>query len=142
MSHSFKNHKISDAERLWLQEVYKDEEFDPKIAKVRLRDKLPKGFDPKEIDRRILRDGKYLTIIGVWHTDPKSVILKHIETVILAIKDLIIKSPGIEIITAKQISVSTDLEEPLVEIALWNMNAVGSFFLLPQALLMPKDILK
>ncbi len=128
MGHSFKNHKISDAERLWLQEVYKAKEFDPKIAKVRLRDKLPKGFNPKEIDQRILRDGKNLTTIGVWHADPKSVILKHIETVILAIKDLIIKNPGIEVITAKQVSVSTDLDESLVEIALWNMSGLGRFF--------------
>lgn len=128
MSHSFKNHKISDAERLWLQEVYKVKEFDPKITKVELRDKLPKGFNPKEIDHRILSDGKNLTIIGVWHADPKSVLLKHIETVILAIKDLIIKNPGIEVITAKQVSVSTDLEESLVEIALWNMSGLGRFF--------------
>ncbi len=128
MSHSFKNHKISDAERLWLQEVYKTKEFDPKIAKVKLRDKLPKGFNPKEIDRRLLRDGKNLTIIGVWHADPDSVLLKHIETVILAIRDLIIKKPGIEVITAKQISANTDLEESLVEIALWNMSGLGHFF--------------
>ncbi len=128
MSHSFKNHKISDAEGLWLREVYKAEEFDPKIAKVRLRDKLPKGFNPKEIDQRILRDGKNLTIIGVWYADPTAVILKHIETVILAIKDLIIKNPGVEVITAKQVSASTDLEESLVEIALWNMSGLGRFF--------------
>ena len=128
MSHSFKNHKLSDAEKLWLQEVYKAEEFDPKIAKVKLRDKLPKGFNPKDIDRRLLMDGKNLTIIGVWHADPNSVTPKHIETVILAIKDLIIKNPGIEAIRAKQISASTDLEESLVEIALWNMSGLGRFF--------------
>ena len=128
MSHSFKNHKLSDAERLWLREVYKAEVFDPKIAKVKLRDKLPKGFNLKEIDQRLLRDGKNLTIIGIWHADPNSVTLKHIETVILAIKDLIIKNPGIEVITAKQISANTDLEESLVEIALWNMSGLGRFF--------------
>jgi hypothetical protein len=128
MSHSFKNHKLSDAERLWLREVYKAEVFDPKIAKVKLRDKLPKGFNLKEIDQRLLRDGKNLTIIGIWHADPNSVTLKHIETVILAIKDLIIKNPGIEVITAKQVSANTDLEESLVEIALWNMSGLGRFF--------------
>ncbi len=127
MSHSFKNHKLSDAERLWLQEAYKAEEFDPKIAKVKLRDKLPKGFNPKEIDQRLLRDGKNLTIIGVWHADPNSVMLKHIETGILAIKDLIIKNHGIEVITAKQVSANTDLEESLVEIALRNISDLGRF---------------
>jgi len=55
MSPSFKDHPLTDAERLWLEAAYEDGPlFDPKIAKVRLHDKLPKGFDPKKIDGRFL----------------------------------------------------------------------------------------
>jgi hypothetical protein len=34
MSASFKNHQLADYEKLWLQEIYKSEDFDPRIAKV------------------------------------------------------------------------------------------------------------
>ena len=63
MSHSFKNHKLEDYEKLWLQEILYSEDFDPKVAKVKLREKLPRRFNPKKIDERLLTDGKHLTII-------------------------------------------------------------------------------
>ena len=40
MGYSFKNHSISEADRLWLQEVYKSKEFNPRIAKV---NSVPEG---------------------------------------------------------------------------------------------------
>ncbi|MFC1538329.1 hypothetical protein ACFL6H_02810 [Candidatus Latescibacterota bacterium] len=128
MTYYFKKHKLSEAEKIWLQEVYTTVEFDLKIAKVKLRNKLPKDFDPKKIDKRLLFEGKNLTPIGVWHIDKNSELLKNIETVILAIKDLIIKKPGIENISAKQISIITKIEESKVGIALWDMNYLGHFF--------------
>jgi len=128
MDNSFKDHKFSEAELLWLKEVYERKEFDPRAAKVKLRDKLPKGFNPRKIDHRFLVDGKNLTILGVWRVDPNSTTLKHIESVILAIKDLIIKNPGINTITAKQVSSETNIEESGVEIALRNLGGLGRFF--------------
>lgn len=128
MGNSFKDHKFSEADLLWLKEVYESEEFDPRVARVKLRDKLPKGFDPMKIDHRFLVDGKNLTILGVWYADPESAVLKHIESVILTIKDLIIKNPGIETITAKQVSSETNIEESNVGIALHNLSTLGKFF--------------
>lgn len=128
MGDSFKDHKFSEAELLWIKEVYESKEFDPKVAKVKLRDKLPKGFNPRKIDNRFLLGGKNLTILGVWCADPDSIALKHIESVILAIKDLIIKNPGVETITAKQVSSETNIEESYIEIALHNLSTLGRFF--------------
>lgn len=128
MNYSFKNHTVSEPEKLWLQEVYKSEEFDPRVTKVKLRDKLPRNFNPNEMDQRLLVNGKNLTIIGIWHVDPESVILKHIETAIIAIKNLIIKKPGIEIVTAKEIAQNTGLEELQAEITLKNLSGLGRFF--------------
>jgi hypothetical protein len=128
MSQSFKNHELSKADRLWLHEVHKSEEFDYRVAKVKLINRLPKGFSPKEIDKRLLINGKSLTIIGIWHVDPESVILKQLETVILAIKDLIFKKPGIETVTAKEIAKNTGIKELQVEIALKNLSGLGRFF--------------
>lgn len=128
MSNSFKNHKLEDYEKLWLQEVYNSEDFDPKVAKVKLRDKLPRKFDPKKIDDKLLINGKILTLIGVWHAYPNSVIFKHIKTVILAVRDLIIKKPGIEVVSAKKIALSSKLDEKCVEIAFNNMGSLGDFY--------------
>ena len=128
MGNSFKDHTFLEAELLWLKGVYESKEFDPRVARVKLRDKLPKGFDPRKIDHRFLEDGKNLTILGVWYVDPESAVLKHIESVILYIKDLIIKNPGIETITAKQVSSETNIEESNVEIALHNLSTLGNFF--------------
>ena len=128
MRHSFKNHPIADDEKLWLQEIYNSEDFDPKVAKVKLRDKLPRKFNPLNIDERLLTDGKHLTIIGVWHADPNSVIFKHIETGIIAIRDLIIKKPGVEVVSAKEIALNTGLDEKHVEIAFRNMSSLGHFY--------------
>jgi predicted nucleotide-binding protein len=128
MSQSFKNHKFPEAEKLWLQEVYKTEEFDPRVAKVKLIDRLPRDFNPMEIDKRFLINGKILTIIGIWYVDSESVILKQLETVILAIKELLLKKLRIETVTAKEIAKNTGIEELQVEIALRNLGKLGSFF--------------
>ena len=128
MTQSFKDHKLTEPERLWLREVYTDKDFNPRVAKVKLRDQLPKDFDPKKIDKRFLADGKNLTALGIWYVDPNSIVLQHIEKVILAIRDMIIRHPGIEILTAKQISANTGIDERSTEIALKNMSALGHFF--------------
>jgi len=128
MSASFKDHQLSDHEKLWLQEIYSSEDFDPRVAKVKLRDKLPKEFDAKKIDERLLINGKQLTIIGLWHADPNSAIFKHIEMVITAVRDLIIEKPGVEVVSAKEIALKTNLDEGDVEKAFWNFSSLGHFF--------------
>ena len=66
MKYTFKEHKLSKEEMVWLKEVFNNlgKEFDPKIAKVKLRNELPKGFDPKSIDKIFLSDGKILTLFS------------------------------------------------------------------------------
>ena len=128
MSHSFKNHQLEDYEKLWLQEIYNSEDFDPRVAKVKLRDKLTREFNPEKIDKRLLTNGKRLTMIGVWHADPNSDIFKHMEMVITAVRDLIIEKPGVEVVLAKEIALKTNLEEKYVEIAFNNLGSLGDFY--------------
>jgi hypothetical protein len=61
-------------------------------------------------------------------SNPNSPILQHMESVIVCIRNLIIKNPGIVTVTARQVSDETAIEEPLVEIALRNLSGLGSFF--------------
>ena len=128
MSHSFKNHQLEDYEKLWLQEIYNSQDFDPRVAKVKLRDKLPRNFNPQKIDKRLLVDGKRLTLIGVWHADPNSPVLKHIEAVIIAIRDLITKKPGVEVVSAREIALNSNIDEKDVEIAFHNLGSLGNFY--------------
>lgn len=128
MSPSFKNHKLSDEEILWIKEIFQSKEFDPRVARIKFKDKLSKGFKPKKVDNRFVIDGKYLTVLGAWIADQNSPILQHIESVIICIRNLIIKNPGIVTITASQVSDETAIEEPLVEIALRNLSGLGRFF--------------
>jgi hypothetical protein len=128
MSSSFKDHALSEAEMTWLKAVYQDTQFDPKTAKVRLRDKLPRGFDPKKIDSRFLLNGRKLTILGVWKVDPNSPVLKNLERVIFKIRDLIVEQPGIETIAAKGLSEMLELPETEIELALENLSGLGGFY--------------
>jgi nucleoside 2-deoxyribosyltransferase len=128
MSESYKNHKFPEADILWMKEVFNTKNFDPKVAKVKLRNLLPKGFNPKNIDSRFLIDGKNITLLGLWHVDPQSPHFNNIEKVILSIRDLIIENPGIEKITSEQISTKVGLSQESVEIYLSNIGFFGKFF--------------
>jgi len=91
MNTSFKDQKFSETDILWMKEIYETRDFDPKIAKVKLREKLPKHFNPINIDSRFLIDGKNLTLLGLWHIAPQSNLFEHIEKIIVGIRDIIIE---------------------------------------------------
>jgi len=127
MSLSYKDHKFSETEVLWMKEAYRTKHFDPKIAKIKLKDKLPKQFNPKSIDNSFLIDGKNLTLFGLWHVDPNSTFFEIVEKTILGIRDIIFERPGIEQITSEQISARAGFEKEHVEIALSTLNTFGNF---------------
>lgn len=71
--------ELSEAERTWLEAVYEEfregDEVVPRILKAKLEDQLPRDFNPKEIDRRLLSGPTTLTLLGVYHVDPHSSLL-------------------------------------------------------------------
>lgn len=136
MSESYKNHNFSKAEILWMKEAYTTEDYDPKVVKVKLRNELPKGFNPRNIDSRFMIEGKKLTLLGLWHVDPNSPRFDNIEKVILGIRDLIIEKPGFDEIASEQISTRIGLIKESVEIALSDIGFLGKFFSSAQH---PKD---
>lgn len=128
MNTSFKDHKFSEDEKLWMKEVHETSDFDTKIAKVKLWEKLPKNFNPKNIDSRFLIDGENLTLLGIWHIDPKSSLFEKLEKVIIGIRDIIIEMPGLVQISSENISTKTGLKIQDVEIALYNLQLLGRFY--------------
>lgn len=136
MNETYKKHQFSKSEILWMKEAYRTENFDPKVTKVKLRNELPKGFNPKNIDSRFLIDGKDITLLGLWHVDPKAWHFDTTEKVIFGIRDLIIEKPGIDQVSSEEISAKTGINKASVEIALSNISFFGKFFSTSQK---PKD---
>lgn len=125
--YSFKRLKLTEAERLWLKEVIDNDPFDPRIAKVKLREKLPKGFKPTNIDSRLL-NGKNITLVGLWYIHPNHDTFTYIDKVIRAIKEKILSHPGITKITSDEIAESTKLDKQIVEVTFYNLGTIGNFF--------------
>ena len=129
MDYTFKKLKLSDAEKLWLTEIMKAD-FSPinvKSMKIRLWDKLPKDFNPRAIDWKLIRDNR-LTLIGLWHVNPKSPIFSHVSKTIEATRDLIRKNSETKGVTAKEISDLVGISEREAEIALLLIYDLHGFF--------------
>src|SRR6266568_1558577 len=114
--YSYQKHQLSDAERLWLEEVNKATiKFDRRLARVKLLGKIPDDFEPDRIDQRLCqtREGK-LTPIGLWHVDPSGPLLAAVDTVAQAIRGLIIKMPNTtNEVSAAQLAKMTGLDQRL-----------------------------
>lgn len=125
--YSFKQHKLTDIEKLWLKEVADNDLFDPRVAKVKLKDKLPKGFKPNRIDSRLF-SGKIITLIGLWHVYPESDTFTYIDKVIHAIRERIFSLPGISSITSEEIAKKTKLNKEVIENIFYDLGTIGGFF--------------
>jgi len=129
MPYSFKQLKLSNAVRLWLTEIMK-ENFSPinvKSMKIRLWNELPKDFNPKAIDWRLIRDNR-LTLVGLWYVNPQSPIFSHVSKTIEVTKDMIMKNPTIKSVTSNEIAELVSITERDAEIALMLVYDLRGFF--------------
>ena len=129
MPYSFKQVKLSDAERLWLTEIMKADfsPIDVKYMKIKLWGKLPEDFDPKSIDWMLVRDNR-LTLLGLWHVNPDSPIFTHVSKTIKITRELIVKNPTIKGVQAKEIADLVGITEREAEIALMLVHDLPGFF--------------
>jgi len=129
MSYKFKRIKLTKAEKLWLTEILNAEfsEVDVRSLKVKLWDKLPKNFDPKSIDIRLIRDN-HLTLIGLWHVNPQSPIFSHVSKIMETVKDLILKNRNIKQIKSNEIADIVGITEKEAQISLRLIFDLGGFF--------------
>ncbi|MHB1514963.1 MAG: hypothetical protein ACYCVY_04500 [Acidiferrobacteraceae bacterium] len=126
MEHTFKALALTESVRIWLTEMYTNEDFDPKKARVKLRKDLPKGFNPRSIDSRLCKQD-HLTLIGIWHVDPGSPVFRNVTRVIEDIRAAIMREPEIKSISAIQIAARTKVKDRDVERALFLMSELGTF---------------
>ncbi|HYX72841.1 MAG TPA: hypothetical protein VE732_08720, partial [Nitrososphaera sp.] len=96
MSYQFPKIELAEPERIWLEAIYsrllQNREIDTKAIKVELWDKLPRTFNPLEIDRRLLFNDRDITLLGIWHVDSDSHFIENTDKVILCIRDLLRKN--------------------------------------------------
>ena len=126
MEYTFQKVKLTEHERLWLNEVYQSQEFDVKKTKVKLFEKIPKNFDIRKIDQRLYRYDN-LTLVGIWLIDPDSKIFADVAQVIAKIKEMILLSPGIDRVSATDLAEKTGFWEQDVEAAHRLMTDLGNF---------------
>lgn len=127
MKCQYKKHKLSDSEKLWLTEASKTPDFDPKVAKVLLRDVLPRDFHPNNIDYRFYAHGK-LTLLGLSLIDPDNPIFEMSDTVIKTVKGLIINNPHLETVKAVDVAAASGLSEQNVTTILGHIGELGRFY--------------
>lgn len=129
MACKFKQIKLTKAEKLWLTEILNANfsKIDIKSLKVKLWNKLPKDFDPKSIDNRLIRNN-HLSLIGIWHVDPQNPFFSHVSKIIETIKDLILKNSNIKQIKSKEIADIVGITEREAEVALLLIFDLSGFF--------------
>ncbi len=127
MGYRFKEHKLSNAEKLWLLEAAKAPDFEPRATKVLLRDKLPPDFAPNNIEYRFYANGK-LMLLGLYLVDPDNPMFKTMDVVIRNITSQIISNPRLERIKAADIAVASGISESEVSAAFGHLSELGRFY--------------
>lgn len=117
---------LSEAELLWLGTAADAESFDPRVARIKLYDKLPRDFDPDSIDRRFYQDSK-LTLLGLRRVAPHSPIFSDMEKTISSIRDKLFSNPGIAEIDVAQIAETSGLTVEKVQAVVIQLQSLGNF---------------
>ena len=131
MGYKFPVIELTEAQKVWISEIYRrhvqGDDLDLRVIRVALWEKVPKDFDPDQIDRRLLA-GTDLTLLGIWHVDPNSAIFEKTDSVITAIRQEIIKDPKREEINSADISLLTGIPEREVAYIFDLMHNIGHFW--------------
>src|ERR1700722_17095166 len=101
--YQYLEHAIAPAELLWLMEVAKSPTFLPRVAKIRLFAKLPRGFSPDRIDMRFYVNDR-LTPLGLRRVDPTNDLFRVMDLIVHAIRTRILQDPNISQVTAAEIA--------------------------------------
>lgn len=132
MKYEFPKIELTESERIWLSAIYsklkEGEEIEPRALKVKLWSKLPKGFDPLTIDRRLVLNGYEITLLGIWHIDPNSDLIRKTDQIITCIRDMILSNHQLKHFPAEDIAASTNI--PISDVAMIFakfLHQLGSF---------------
>jgi len=120
-------HPLTAPERLWLTELSRSPAPSPKVAKVRLHDRLPPDFSPERIDPRLYYSGRP-TLIGLRLVDQDNPLLRAIDLTVRDVQRRILADAALTTITAQEIAQQAALSEAAVAEALYEVSQLGNFF--------------
>jgi predicted nucleotide-binding protein len=122
---------LTEPQKLWLEAICSklrnDEPVSARALKVELRDKLPRDFNPSDIDSRLLRHEDRITLLGIGLLDPASTLVKNADTVILSIHELLLSNHEIKTVGVDYVSNKTKLPEVEVAIIFKKLADIGVF---------------
>ncbi len=118
-------------ERIWLEEIRarlsSGRPLDYREMMVALRDKLPPGFTPSQIDPEYLQ-GSQMTVAGIYALDPNAQELKDLERLILNIKEWVTKDPQKQKVSAKECAEALGISESYAARLLALMGTLGNYW--------------
>lgn len=119
-----------DWEVVWLEEIARRIEEEIPIVNVEmmvsLRDQLPKGFKPSDVDRQWLYDNGP-SIAGLKAIGDPTGILPDVDRGILHVKERLLKDPRLTSMTAAELSEHLQLSQKRAERVLRIMSSLGWF---------------
>jgi nucleoside 2-deoxyribosyltransferase len=120
-----------DIDVVWLTEIERRLEhglpLDNREMMVALRDQLPRGFKPSDVDGRLLYGAAGPSIEGLRLLGDHLRILPDVERTIRHIRDRLIEYPSLAKVTAAEIAQALDLPVNRAERVLVLISSVGGF---------------
>ncbi len=115
--YNFKEYNLSNDERLWLNELYKQnwDIVDPRSLKVNLYNKLSPGFDSTKIYIKLVSFNR-LTLLGLWYIDSDNYLIRQTGLIIETVRDIIKKDNKLDSIDSKTVSSLINISENDVKI--------------------------
>lgn len=123
--------KLTEPQMLWLSAICsklrEGRQVSARALKVELRNRLPRDFDPAEIDPRLLRNEDKITPLGVGLLDPDSDLVEKTNRVIQSVSEFLQSSPNANIIGVDHISEKTKLSKEEVAHIFKELAHLGIF---------------
>ena len=123
--------EFTEPQKIWLEEVYSKIKMNKPINKralmVELLGKLPKNFNPDEIDSRLLRGESNITLLGIGLIDPNSALIVKANQVLQGIREVLKQNPQKEDIEVYDVSYYTGLLNNEVADIFERLSYLGMF---------------
>lgn len=131
-TYNFPRIPLREDEKIWLNAIYskriKGEKVNTTELLIELDGQISEDFEYKRIDPRLASFGFDITLLGILQLDPTTDFVKHTHNVIVFIRDLIKKYPGISEVTSDHVAKETELTEYLVATVFNFMRQLGNFW--------------
>ncbi|HMK25250.1 MAG TPA: hypothetical protein VK483_04405 [Chitinophagaceae bacterium] len=125
--------KLTKSEKVWLEAVYlknqQGQRFTFKDVWAELHNLLPAGFRPSDMDERLISsNGEEIRFLGVIAIEKNLSIIKKTDSVINAIRKIILKDPRKETITINEIEEKTGLKTYEISFIMHMVNSLQHFY--------------